>query len=155
MRRFLIGGLLICAVGCAHRATRFRSSFRNCNAAAGGEIVCNGVEAAKVECFEPRSNACRALAIRYADGERVWLFQPNGFDPDNPEASAQSEDDRVVLQPEIARDASLLWFRTSSSDQGYWTTYEPLSGIFGEQDTVQILGLRGRQETIPLWGAKN
>ncbi|HEY2030726.1 MAG TPA: hypothetical protein VGH20_16125 [Myxococcales bacterium] len=154
MRRLMIGCLLVCAVGCARRATRFRSNFRNCSAAAGGEIVCNGVQAAQVECFEPRSNACRALAIRYADGERVWLFQPMGFDPDNPEASAQSEDERVVIQPEMARDASLLWYRTTSSDQGYWTTYEPLSGTFGEVDTVKVLQYRDRQETIPLWNVK-
>src|SRR5947209_9431731 len=111
MKKVVIGCLLLCAVGCARRATRFRSSFRNCSAAAGGEIVCNGVQAAQVECFEARSNACRALAMRYADGERVWLFQPMGFDPDNPEASAKSEDERVVLQPEMARDASLHWLR--------------------------------------------
>jgi len=154
MKKLVIGCLLLCAFACARRATRFRSAFRNCNAAAGGEIDCNGVQAAQVECFEPRSNACRALAIRYADGERVWLFQPNGFDPDNPEASAQSEDDRVVLQPEMARDASLLWYRTSDNGQGYWTTYEPLSGIFGEVDTMKILLLRDRQDTIPLWNAK-
>jgi hypothetical protein len=119
------------SASCAHRATRFRSGFSNCNAAAGGQIVCNGVQAAQMECF-----------------------QPMGFDPDNPEASAQSEDERVVLQPEMARDASLMWYRTSSSDQGYWTTYEPLSGTFGEVDTVKILSLRDRQETIPLWTAK-
>jgi hypothetical protein len=154
MKRIVIGCLLLCAFGCARRATRFRSGFRNCNAAAGGAIVCNGAQAAQVECFEPRSDACRALAMRYADGERVWLFQPMGFDPDNPEASAQSEDERVAVQPEMARDASLLWFRTSSNGQGYWTTYEPLSGVFGEVDTIKILQLRERQETIPLWTSK-
>jgi hypothetical protein len=151
MKKVVIGCLLLCALACARRVTRFRSGFRDCAAGAGGAIVCNGREAAQVECFQPTSNACRALAIRYADGERVWLFQPSGFDPDNPEASNQAEDERVVLQPEMARDASLIWFRTSSSARGYWTTYEPVSGQFDEVDTMKVMILRNRTDSVSLW----
>src|SRR4051812_27344785 len=157
MKKLLIGCLLLCAAGCVRRATRFRSGFRDCTSAGGGAILCGGKPAAQVECFQPRSNSCRALAVRYTDGERVWLYQPMGFDPDQPEASAaNAEDDIVVVQPEMARDASLIWFRRSDGPRGYWQTYEPLTGIFDEVDTMKILSLRRRSYDAPiqLWSTQ-
>jgi hypothetical protein len=125
------------------RITRFRKNFRDCTVAGDGAISCGGNPAAQVECFQPRSNSCRALALKYADGERVWLYEPMKFDPDNPQAEA-NEDDPVVLQPEITRDASMIWFRRSNSYPGTWETYEPLTGVFNEVETRTILGLRSR-----------
>jgi hypothetical protein len=153
MKRLVIAVLLVCCGACIKRATKFRSEFRNCTAAAGGEIVCNGRQAAQVECYQPRSNSCRALAMRYADGERLWLFEPTGFDPDAPEASNSSEDQTVALQPQIMRDASLIWFQRSDASRGMWQTYEPLTGVFEEVDSMRIELLKERQGTdaVPLW----
>jgi hypothetical protein len=152
MRRIIICLLLCSASACIKRATKFRGDFRNCSAAAAGAIVCNGKQAAQVECFHPSSNSCRALALRYADGERLWLFEPVGFDPDTPEASA-SEDQTVAMQPQMSRDASLIWFQRSDSTRGLWQTYEPLTGVFEEMDSMQLRLFRDRRGTdsIQLW----
>jgi len=40
-----------------------------------------GKEMAKVECYRPEDESCGALAVHYADGERVFLFRPPGFEP--------------------------------------------------------------------------
>jgi hypothetical protein len=144
MKKVLICCLLLAAAGCQARRTKFRNTFKDCTAAAGGAIECAGKSAAQVECFQPRSDSCRALAIRYADGERVWLFQPMGFDPDNPQASSE-EVETVVLQPEMARDASLIWFHRSNAQRGQWETYDPLTGVYEEVDSMKLLMLRRRQ----------
>src|SRR3981081_4493968 len=78
MKRFL---LLMLVAGCAQRMTRMRSGWRSCQAADPNAIRCGGTEVAQVECFHPGEEACGALAIRYADGERVFLFRPFGFEP--------------------------------------------------------------------------
>jgi hypothetical protein len=150
VKKIFIGVALLCAAGCMKRMTRFRSEFKNCVAGDGGAIVCGGRPAAQVECFQPRSNSCRAMAVRYADGERVWIFQPMGFDPDDPEASAQ-EDSPVILQPEMSRDASLIWYRRSNGYKGVWETYDPLTGVFDEVDTMGLMRLRrGQYEDGPV-----
>ena len=137
--------LLLCAAACMKRMTRFRKNFKECAVAGDGAVTCGGNPAAQVECFQPRSNSCRALAIKYADGERVWLYEPMKFDPDNPQSEV-NEDDPLVLQPEIAGDGSLIWFRRSNAYPGTWETYEPLTGVFAESDSRNILLLRGRPE---------
>ena len=150
MKKLVLVCLLLGASACMRRATHFRNNFRDCTAGGGGEIICQGKPAAQVECFQPSSNSCRALAVRYADGERVWLYEPMGFDPDQPEASNSSEDDTVVLQPEMARDGSLIWFRRSNGPRGYWQTYEPLTGLFDEVDTMKVIRLRGQSYDNPV-----
>jgi hypothetical protein len=149
MKKIFLCLSLLCAAACMKRMTRFRGNFKDCSSAAGGAIVCGGRPAAQVECFQPRSDSCRALAVRYADGERVWLFQPQGFDPDNPEASGQ-ENEAVVLQPEMARDASLIWFHRSNARRGEWETFEPLTGAFSDVDSMGLLRLRQRQDDNPV-----
>jgi hypothetical protein len=145
MKRVLICCAILCAAGCVKRATKFRGGMNNCSSAAANTIVCGGNPVAQVECFQPRSNSCRGLAVRYADGERVWLYQPQGFDPDNPEASASAEDETTAIQPEMARDASLIWFRRSNAPSDLWETYDPSTGIFDEVDTMRVFQLRDKQ----------
>jgi hypothetical protein len=149
MRKMFICGLVLFAAGCLMRRTKFRGGLKDCSSAGGGAIVCGGKPAAQVECFQPRSESCRALALRYADGERVWLFQPPGFDPDNPQASSE-EDVPVVLQPEMARDASVIWYHRSNGRSGTWETFEPLTGIFNEVDTMKVMQLRQHQDDGPV-----
>jgi hypothetical protein len=145
VKKIFIGVALLCAAGCMKRMTRFRGDFKDCAASNDGAIVCRGQPAAQVECFRPRSNSCRAMAVRYADGERVWIFQPMGFDPDDPEASSE-EESPVILQPEMARDASLIWYHRSNGYQGVWETYDPLTGVFGEVDARGLMRLRQYEE---------
>ncbi|HEX4382566.1 MAG TPA: hypothetical protein VH083_06445 [Myxococcales bacterium] len=150
MKKILIGCcLLLCAAACMRRVTRFRNNFKDCVATSDGAISCQGVPSAQVECFLPRSNSCRALALKYADGERVWLYEPMKFDPDNPQAEV-NEDDPVVLQPEIAKDASMVWFRRSNAYPGTWETFEPLTGVFDQAEARTIMLMRQRTDAISL-----
>lgn len=115
--------LLCCA--CTSNLTRYRGGFRGCSVAQDRSITCNGKPMARLECFLPARNACGALAIHYADGQRVFLAAPAGFDADHPQPA---ENDRsTAFSPYAATDGSVIWFRNGDRS-GDWEVYEPDSG---------------------------
>jgi hypothetical protein len=149
-RRFL---LVVLVAGCtASRLTQYRSGWRSCRAADPNLIECGGKQMAQVECFHPGEEACGALAIRYADGERVFLLRPPGFEP-TPDSEA-ALDDRAVLRPELASDASKIWYRAAGSGRDVWTIFEPETGITRQVDSFQIFQIREKDpHSMPLWVA--
>jgi hypothetical protein len=150
MKRWM---LLLLLTGCAaHRITHFRGGWTSCHAADPNMIRCGGKEVAQVECFHPAEEACGALAIRYADGERVFLFRPIGFEPgEEAEASLLP---RAVLRPELASDGSMIWYKAAHARGDSWTIYESQTGISREVDAFQIFKIRERDpHSMPLWVA--
>jgi len=146
MKRFL----LLMLVGCmAQRMTHRRSGWNSCQAADPNRIQCGGSEVAQVECFHPADEACGALAIHYADGERVFLFRPFGFEPGQDESALGS----VVIRPELASDGSKIWYRAPTTrGSNAWTVYEPETGITQEVDAYTIFRIRERDpHSMPLW----
>jgi hypothetical protein len=145
MKRFL---LLMLVAGCAQRMTRMRSGWRSCQAADPNAIRCGGTEVAQIECFHPGEEACGALAIRYADGERVFLFRPFGFEPGQDESMMVS----AVIRPELASDGSKIWYRAPTKGGEVWTVYEPQTGITQQVDAYHIFRIRERDpHSMPLW----
>jgi hypothetical protein len=146
MKRFLLFMLIGCA---AQRMTHTRSGWSSCQAADPNTIRCGGKEVAQVECFHPADEACGALAIRYADGERVFLFRPVGFEPGQDESMLIS----AVLRPELASDGSKIWYRAPTRrGNESWTVYEPQTGITEEVDSYRIFRIRERDpHSLPLW----
>src|SRR3982750_4061383 len=98
VNRFL--PFLLLTACAAQRLTHSRDNFRSCWAADPNLIACGGKRVATVECFAPGEEACGALAVHYADGERVFLSRPAGFEPGN-EASLTPG---AVLRPELSSD---------------------------------------------------
>ena len=75
--------VLVLAAACTPRLTRFRGGLSDCTSVVldNDAILCHGRPVARIECFAPRQETCTALAVRYPDGERVFLYQPALFDP--------------------------------------------------------------------------
>jgi len=147
MKRFF---LLVLMAGCAaQRMTHMRSGWNSCQAADPNTIRCEGKEVAQVECFHPGDEACGALAIRYADGERVFLFRPFGFEPGQDDSTLES----AVIRPELASDGSKIWYRAPTTrGNAVWTVYEPQTGITQVVDSYQIFRIRERDpHSLPLW----
>jgi hypothetical protein len=153
MKRWMIL-LVLLAAACAPRLTRSRSDFRGCRARAASDntVSCGGKQVAVIECTDPHDRACTSLAVRYADGERVPLRRTYGtslFDSPR-ENRADDENEGDVLSPEIAADASALWFRPENSPT--WLIYHLDSGQTEEADAFTIHLLRNRnQDRLPLW----
>lgn len=143
--------LLLLAAGCAaQRITHYRGGWGSCRAADPNVIECGGKQMAQVECFHPAEEACGALAIHYADGERVFLFRPPGFEPGE-EAEAALEP-RAVLRPELASDGSMIWYRPANSRSDVWTVFEPQTGIYRQVDSYRIFKIREQDpHSMPLW----
>jgi hypothetical protein len=149
LKRFLLA--LLVAACSATRLTHMRGGWRSCHAADRNLIECGGRQVAQVECFEPGDEACGALAVRYTDGERVFLSRPAGFEPGQ-EAPIGSP---TVLRPELASDGSMIWFRSARRRDDYWTVFEPQTGITRQVDAVQIFQIRERDpHSMPLWVAQ-
>lgn len=150
MKRWMIL-LVFLLPACAARLTHARSDFRGCSARAAPDntITCGGKQVALVECFEPHDQACTALAVRYADGQRVFLYRKFTWEQNKP-ANPDAEDPGAALSPEIAADARVLWFRPQSG--GSWLIYELDNGTTQDADTTSILLLRARNpDRLPLW----
>src|SRR3989440_12736331 len=78
VNRFL--PLLLVMACAANRLTHARDNLRSCWAADPNLIACAGKRMASIECFAPGEEACGALAVHYADGERGFLWRPVGFE---------------------------------------------------------------------------
>ena len=142
--------VLVLATGCAaSKLTHYRSGWSSCRAADQNLIQCGGKEMAKVECYKPEDESCGALAIHYADGERVFLFRPPGFEP----GQEDSLEPGAVLRPELASDGSSIWFKQMLGKTGdYWTVFEPQTGQWRQVDAFQIFQIRERDpHSMPLW----
>jgi len=148
MRGFL---LLVLAAGCsAQRMTHSRQGWGSCRAADPNAIECGGRQMALVECYLPGDEACGALAVRYADGERVFLFRPAGFEPGREETLTPG----AVLRPELASDGTMIWYKPAQPRTEQWTVYEPESGLTRKVDAFKIFQMRERDpHSMPLWVA--
>ncbi len=145
---------ILLLAGCtATKLTHFRKGFNSCRAADSNVIECDGKEMAKVECFRPGEEACGALAIKYADGERIFLVRPPGFDPNGPDAEAALEY-RAALRPELSSDAQLIWYKPAIGHRDLWVTFEPQTGVTNEVDSFKIFQIREKDpHSMPLWVA--
>src|SRR3989442_14284313 len=104
LKRLLL--VVVLAACSATRLTHLRGGWRSCHAADPNAVECGGKQVAQVECFQPGDEACGALAVRYADGERVFLSRPAGFEPGQ-EAPIGPP---TAIRPELASDGSMIWF---------------------------------------------
>jgi hypothetical protein len=146
----LLPALLLAACS-ATRLTHARGGWSSCRAADPNLVECGGKQVAQVECFQPGEEACGALAVRYEDGERVFLAGPPGFEPGQEEAIASA----TVLRPELASDGSMIWFKPAKRRDEYWTVFETQTGVKREVDAYQIFRMRERDpHSMPLWVAR-
>jgi hypothetical protein len=140
--------LVLLAACLAKRLTHARDNLRSCTAADPNLIACGGKRMASVECFAPGEEACGALAVHYADGERVFLWRPAGFEPGD-EASLQQG---AVLRPELASDGQMIWFKPANKHDEFWTVYEPRTGLTRQVDAYTIFRIRENDpHSMPLW----
>lgn len=149
MKRLLL--VLLLAACSATRLTHAREGWSSCHAADPNVVQCGGRQVAQVECFQPGDEACGALAVLYADGERVFLARPPGFEPgqEAPIASA------TVIRPELASDGSMIWFKPAQRRGEYWTVFEPETGVKREVDAYRIFRIRELDpHSMPLWVAR-
>ena len=145
MKRILALALL---AGCSHQITRSREGWRSCRAADPAIIECGGKAMAQVECFQPGDETCGALAVRYADGERVFLFRPPGFEPGREAAL----DPAGVLRPELSSNGRMIWFKPARSGGDSWIIFEPETGLQREVTSWGIFELREKDpHSMPLW----
>ncbi len=87
----------------------------------GTAILCDGHEFAAIECYSdagkgPAGPTCRALAVRYADGDVAWLYKASRFDPEHPllyRPTSNIDVDRAY-EPIVAIDGETIWFRSRS-----------------------------------------
>ncbi len=143
-----LSGLLLLAGCAATRLTHFRSDLGSCRAADPNVIECGGKPMARVECYAPGDESCGALAVSYADGERVFLSRPPGFEPGQEVAIEPGN----VLRPELSSDGSKIWFRPANARRDSWTVYEPQTGITTEVDGYRIFEMREKDpHSMPLW----
>src|SRR5207248_10718696 len=122
----------------ANRLTHARDNLRSCWAADPNLIACAGKRMASIECFAPGDEACGALAVHYADGERGFLWRPVGFEPGNDALLKHG----AVLRPELASDAQMMWLKSANRRGGFWTVFELRTGIVRQVDSYTILKLR-------------
>ena len=149
MKRFLL--LALGAACSTPHVTRLRSGWNSCHPGDDNAITCNGEKVAQVECFRPGDEQCGALAVHYADGERVFLYRPEGFEPGH----ESDVGDAGVLRPEIASDASMIWYKLATSRSGDWQIFEPQTGVVRAVDAFRIFQIRERDpHSLPLWVAK-
>jgi hypothetical protein len=141
--------LVLLVAGCtAKRLTHAREGWGSCRAADPNLIECGGKQVAQVECFQPSAEACGALAVHYADGERVFLSRPAGFEPEE----AAEIGSPTAIRPELASDGRMIWFKPSQRRDYPWTVFEPETGITREVDAFHIFQIRERDpHSMPLW----
>jgi hypothetical protein len=135
--------LLLGAAGCAGPlasptpARRFLTDHEHplgasCVSTADAAAVrCGSAIAAEPLCFAPEGRTCRALAIRYQDGDLVWLYLPPGFDPASPGSfrGPEEKDTLRAFGPSLSWDGRLLWFGVRTlRDRGAVHEYDVQSG---------------------------
>ena len=127
----------------------------------GREIRCDGSVVAAVECHGRNEGACRALAMRYSDGNVAWLFQAPWFDPGRPETALEHDSQYDwASNVEITPDARYLWYRTVEENRTRWVEYDVQAGMQQPVDRFRIVELRdtfyrGATVRIPLFDPAN
>ena len=144
MRQSIV--VVLASIACASpRLTGFRSGWGSCRAADPNVIECSGKQVAQVECFHPGDESCGALAVHYADGERVFLYRPPGFEP------GKELDTHTVLRPELASDATMIWYKAPNTRDS-WAVFETQTGFYRQVDSFQIFQIREKDpHSMPLW----
>jgi hypothetical protein len=118
--------------------------FGGCNPTVqGNEILCGGKPIARIECYGKVESSCRALAVRYSDGNVAWLYQAPGFNPDHPESPLERDSpydwaSSIVM----TRDAAYLWYRTDEESGTQWMEYDVQAGMQRPVDRFRIVELR-------------
>lgn len=87
--------------------------------------------AAELLCFAPEGRTCRALAVRYDDGELTWLYRPPDFDPVHPDRfqPPEEKDTLRAFGPSVAWDGRLIWFGARTvKDRGVVHEYDVQTG---------------------------
>jgi hypothetical protein len=146
LKRLLL--LVLLAACLRSRITRAREGWTGCRAADPNLIQCGGKTMAQVECFQPGDEACGALAVHYADGERVFLWRPAGFEP----GKEASLDPHGVIRPELSSNGRMIWFRPARSKSDNWTVFEPETGMARQVTDWGIFEMREKDpHSMPLW----
>ena len=140
MKRAILALLL---TACAVHMTAPRAGWNGCTTD-GRAVSCRGKPMAQLECLAPSAHRCGALAIVYTGGERVFLYRPPGFDPAQPADTGGG-----AVQPQIASDANLIWFRDGDIRGDEWHVYDPQSGIMQVKDAMGVSLLR-QAGSIPI-----
>jgi hypothetical protein len=140
--------LLLGALCTSPRVSHYRSGMGSCRAADPNIIECGGKQMAQVECFQPGDETCGALAVHYADGERVFLWRPAGFEPGHEAAL----DPAGVLRPELSSNGKMIWFKPARERGTNWTVFEPGTGVTRQITDWGIFGMRENDpHSMPLW----
>ena len=123
----------------------------------GREILCGGAPLAAIECHGRAEDSCRALAIRYHDGNVAWLYQAPWFNPDRPETALERNSPYDwASSVEITPDALYLWYRTDDENGTRWIEYDVQAGMQHPVERFRIVELRelryrGNVVQIPLF----
>ncbi len=144
MRAFgmaLLGFALL--AGCSSRPGRVHT-FGACRPAVQGrEILCDGSRMAAIECHGRAEASCRALAIRYHDGNVAWLYQAPWFNPDRPESALERDSPYDwASDVEMTPDALYLWYRTDDEAGTLWIEYDVQAGMQRQVERFRIVELR-------------
>lgn len=151
-------GVLALSAGCfASRPGRVHR-FGGCSPVVQGrEIRCDDSVVAAIECHGRADASCRALAVRYNDGNVAWLYQAPWFNPDRPESAFESDSPyNWASDVEITPDAQFLWYRIQEADRTNWIEYDVQAGMQYPVERFRIVQLRdiryrGRVVRIPLF----
>ena len=139
----IVGTFALLASCTSHRPGRVHQ-FGSCKPVVQGrEILCNGSPMASVECHGRAERSCRALAIRYHDGNVAWLYQAPWFNPERPESSWE----RISAYDwasaiEMTPDAEYLWYRTDDENGTRWIEYDVQAGMQRPVERFRIVQLR-------------
>ncbi|HYZ89031.1 MAG TPA: hypothetical protein VE620_07035 [Myxococcales bacterium] len=133
MRHLVTSGMALAALLCGCTASRPGRvhRFRGCRPAVEANLVlCNGAEVARIECHGRYADVCRALAVRYSDGNVAWLYSAPWFDPDRPESAFEQDHPYdFVSQVTVTRDAAFLWYRLDEEKSTRWIEYDVEGGM--------------------------
>lgn len=163
-----VAALVLCVAACGpHRLTSSSHLIdAGCKASADGATLrCGDRAFAFVECYGDDGRVaarrlCRALAVRYDDGERAWLYRPGEFDPEHLERYHRP--DKVDLDRAsdvtVALDASeITFFRRTPFTRGGVQRYDVGSGILTDverADEWRIWAAVHENRAMELGGAR-
>ena len=154
----LIPGALALLTSCASSRPGRVHQFGACKPVVQGrEILCDGSQVATVECHGRAEGGCRALAIRYHDGNLAWLYQAPWFNPDRPESAFERDSPYDwASNIEMTPDALYLWYRTDDQLGTRWIEYDVQAGMQHPVERFRIVQMRdiryrGEMVQVPLF----
>jgi hypothetical protein len=146
MRAYGIGivGTFALLASCASSRPGRVHQFGSCKPLVQGrEILCDGSQMATIECHGRADRSCRALAIRYRDGNVAWLYQAPWFNPERPDSAIE----RIsaydwASDVEMTPDAEFLWYRTDDEAGTRWIEYDVQAGMQRPVERFRIIEMR-------------